>query len=108
MNGLVLGGLGLMGLLLILGTKDSVAKLIEGHRYRFTAEVKPPLKGLAVDAMTKALRDTGAEVLTIHNGEESSVITYEATAMENKDLNLNQPVFAIGDTKAVITNVREV
>lgn len=108
MHGLVLGGLGLMGLLLILGTKDSAFKLVEGHRYRFTAEVKPPVNAAASAALSTALKGTGAEVLTVHNSEKSTVVTYELTAMESKEVKLNQPIFAVGDTQAVITNVQEV
>lgn len=105
--GLVLGVLAIpLTLALLMG--DKKVRLVEGKRYRFTTEVKPALNPIAIDGFTKALKDTGAEILTVHNSETATVVTYEFTAMENKELTLGKPVFAIGDTNAVITNVQEV
>lgn len=109
MNGLafIVGILSIpLTLALLMG--DRKVKLIEGKRYRFTTEVKPPLNPLATDGFTKALKDTGAEILTVHNSESATVVTYEFTAMDNKELTLGKPVFTIGDMNAVITNVQEV
>ena len=93
-------------LALLMG--DKKMKLKEGSRYRFTTEVKPALNPIAIDSFTKALKDTGAEILTVHNSDTATVVTYEFTAMENKEITLGKPIFAVGDTNAVITNVQEV
>jgi len=104
---IILGALALLGFVLILGT-ESKFKVVEASRYRFTGRVTPALNPIAIDAMTDALKKTGAEILSVHNGQDGTIFTYEMTATADKEFTLNKPAFVLGDTSLTITNIEQV
>lgn len=100
----VLMGPGIIMLMMI----DKKFNLIEGHRYRFVGKVSPEMEPAVLQSASKAIELMGGEIISTHSGAGSTVITYEMTPMENKQISIGKPIVAFGDQSLTVIDVQEV
>lgn len=99
--------LGVMGTVLIVSSK-STNELVAGKSYRFFWRVRPPLDVFAADAVSAALRATGAGSITINQGNGETVGSHSAVAKTSKKIDLGKPLLAAGSSELILTDVKEI
>ncbi len=105
----ILIALGVLGIVLLAGSSfGGEANLVAGKRYQFFWKAKPALGLFKSEAVRAALRASGAESITLSDGQGESVGSHIMTAQQTKVLKLNEPLLAIDGIELVMTGVKEV
>lgn len=87
---------------------NSKKTIEEGKTYRFFWKAKPALGVFAMEAVTAALRSSGAQSITMNQGPDETTGSHIMKATTTKEIDIGKPTVLVTGIELTFTGVTEV